>query len=53
MKQAIYSLLLLLPLAGSSQRIADTLHPLFKGELNGDKIREVFDHYELPRENKK
>jgi hypothetical protein len=54
MKHVLYSfLLLVLPLAGFSQRIVDTVHPLFKGKLYGDKIREDFDHYELPRANNK
>lgn len=40
---------LLLYMTGQGQQVTDSVHPLFAGELDGDKIRMVYDTYELPR----
>lgn len=40
---------LLLYVTGQGQQVTDKVHPLFAGKLDGDKIRTVYDMYELPR----
>lgn len=42
-------LILILTLIGFntfSQNVLDSIHPLFKGDINGDNIRKVYTHYE-------
>lgn len=54
MRQTYYTLVfLLLYITGTGQQGPDSVHPLFTGKLDGDKIRAVYDTYELPRASQK
>jgi two-component system LytT family sensor kinase len=44
----LYTLLvLLMQYAAQAQPSIDSVHPLFSGKLDGDKIRETYDYFEL------